>query len=116
MPDELDPIRTAAKGLLYPSETDAPFEVLRFPAPGGGSLTKGDVAHLLGKSKSEAVEEQSLDEFFAELDGADDAERFRNLRRAIEGVLPDARVYRVGSVNIDVLVIGHTSSGELAGV
>jgi hypothetical protein len=113
--DELDALRRASAGLLYPSESDAPFDVFRWDAPGdaGGSATKAVAAHSGG---GEPVEETSLDAFFTALDGSQDAARFRELRRAVESSLTSPTVVRVGERKIDVYLIGRTRSGAWAGL
>src|SRR4051812_11795924 len=106
-------LQTASKGLLYPSETDEPFEPFSW-GKASGDLTPRKVGRLAGASAKAVVEEQSLADFFKDLtaDGADDAEEFRRLRQAVEAKLSGARMFRVGKVNIDVYVVGRTPDGE----
>jgi hypothetical protein len=95
--------------LLYPSESDAPFDVFHWPVGTGGSAREQVVAH---SKTGRQVEEVPLESFFAELEGTDDAERFRGLRRA----LTDQHVFRVGSGKVDVYLMGRSLSGSFAGL
>jgi hypothetical protein len=110
---ELEVLRNAAAGLLYPSESDAPFDVFSWPAATGGSAREQVVAHTRAGRQ---VDEVAVDTFFAELEGADDAARFRELRKALRAALTDVHVFRAGSVKVDVYLIGRTRSGAFAGL
>ena len=112
--DELAELRKAIDGLIYPSESDAPFDVFRWDDKGGGSAKAQVIAHT--GAADEPVEEMSLDAFFAPLAGATDAARFSQLRRALESTLSAPAVIRVGERKIDIYLIGRTRSGAWAGV
>lgn len=103
MNDEVDILRQASAGLLYPSESDRPFEAIRI----------GRVDEII---KGRAFVEQSLDEFFVELLTTDDADRYRALKQTLQQLLVKIRVYRVGATEVDVYILGQTSRGELAGL
>ena len=99
MSDELEPLRKATKGLLYPSDTDAPIEVVSGVTP---------------PANAEVV---TLDAFFDELADTDDAARFAKLRVAVDATLSDAKVYRVGSAKgIAIFVLGTTAGGATGGI
>jgi hypothetical protein len=112
--DELIILRSASEGLLYPSESDEPFEVFRWTAE--EQLQAHHVLAKAGKEKDENVEEITLAEFFEGLSEHEDGERFKQLRRAIENQLRDVKVFRVGSIQIDVYIVGATHSGDWAGL
>lgn len=96
--DELKPLRKAAKGLLYPSDTDEPIEVVSgVEVPAGASVS-------------------SVAAFFGELADDANAARFERLRAAVDSTLRDAKVYRAGSTEVDVFILGFTRSGALAGL
>lgn len=101
----LEALRKASAGLLYPSESDAPFDVFQWPA--SGSAREQVAAHA---KPGQAVEEVPVDTFFAELEGTEEAANFRQLRKILETVLTDVRVFRAGSVKVDVYVVGMTHS------
>src|SRR3954451_2127789 len=104
-------IRKAAAGLLYPSESDAPFELVRWDA-GKGDPSPATVAALAGgkgKRKARPVEEVPPDEFFAALAETDDAAKFKAVEQTLKKTLTDLRVYRVGgSTKVDIYVLGKT--------
>jgi hypothetical protein len=113
--DELTILRKASEGLLYPSESDEPFEVFRWTAEG----PEPQARHVLtqaGKASSEEVEEITLADFFEGLSEHEDADRFKQLRQAIETHLRDAKVFRIGSIQIEVYIVGTTRSGQWAGL
>lgn len=101
MPDDLDQIMKAAGGLLYPSESDQPFEPVRWK---DRPKFDGD------------VHEQSLEEFFAELEKSEEAEKWRNLRNVIQTRLSPVNVYRVGEVRVDIFIVGKTRQGSWVGL
>lgn len=115
-------LEAAARGLLFPSESDFPIEPFFYgdeePTPEGLL----DAQRLPPKTR---VEETTLAGFFEGLtevakDASDDeresAERFRSLMSVLEESLTDVRVYRVGEIDIEVFVIGRHPSGEWLGV
>lgn len=112
-PNETAEIAKASAGLLYPSETDTPFEVFRWNLPAARTAKDAVVARCGGQKE---IKEQSLKDFFAELEASDDGERFRKLRAAIEAALAEPRAFRVGRTRVDVYVLGKTRSGAWAGV
>ena len=60
-------IQKAAAGLLYPSESDAPFDLVRWDAAKGepSAATLAALAGGTGKKKARPVEQVTPDEFFA---------------------------------------------------
>jgi len=112
-PDQaLELLRKASEGLMYPSESEAPFDVFRWKPSGPDSL-KDVQAHA---KKGAAVQEQPVDEFFNELQESEDAQRFAELRRKLESVVSGLKVYRVGKINIDVYLVGKAGSGDWVGL
>jgi hypothetical protein len=69
----------------------------------------------LGGGRGE-VEQVPVEQFFEELEGSDDAPRYRDLRRVPQATLSDLRVLRVGSVKVQIYLIGKTRSGAWAGL
>ena len=111
-------IQKAAAGLLYPSESDAPFDLVRWDSS-KGDPSPATVAALAGKGQKKArpVEEVPAAEFFVALAETDDAARFRTLERALRKALTDLHVYRVGgSAQVDIYVLGKAASGEWLGL
>jgi sarcosine oxidase gamma subunit len=112
-------ISKASAGLVYPSESDAPFDLVRWDAAQGdpSPATVATLAGGKGKRKARPVQEVSPDEFFAALAETDDAAKFQALEQTLKTALADLRVYRVGgSAKIDIYVLGRAASGEWLGL
>jgi hypothetical protein len=116
-------LQQASEGLLFGSETDAPFEVIHWPTQ--GELTPTKLLQLTEHSPDAPVEIVSVDEFFdvanAEEDWHDEeeretAKRFQNLVNILKQNLSQLQVYRVGSVEINAYIVGVTDGGGLAGL
>jgi hypothetical protein len=117
--DAATAIQKAAAGLLYPSESDAPFDLVRWDSSKGdpSPATVAAVAGGKGKRKARPVDEVSPDEFFAALAETDDAAKFKALEQTLNKVLTDMRVYRVGgSARVDIYILGRAASGEWLGL
>jgi hypothetical protein len=110
-------ISKASAGLVYPSESDAPFDLVRWDAA-GGDPSPATMAALGGKGKKgRPVQQVSPDELFAALAETDDAAKFKALEQALKAHLADLRVYRVGGPpKIDIYVLGRAASGEWLGL
>ena len=118
-----DQLQKASEGLLFLSETDAPFAVITWPTQ--GELNQVKLLQLTEHPPDVLVEIVSVDEFFdtptAEEDWHDEeegetAKRFQNLVSILKQNLSQLQVYRVGSIEIDVYIIGMTPGGGLAGL
>ena len=112
-------IQKASAALVYPSEADAPFDLVRWDTAKGdpSPATVATLAGGRGKRKARPVEEVPAAEFFAALAETDDAARFQALEQALKKYLTDLKVYRVGgSATIDVYVLGRAASGDWLGM
>jgi len=109
---EVAALREAAEGLLYPSESDEPFDVVNF-GPAKGSVRDAILARA-GARKP--VEDVPIATFFDDLAGADDEEGFERLCRALESHLTDLHVLRVGTIRVDVYVAGRAAGGDVVGL
>lgn len=121
----LSALEKAASGLLFMSETDAPLTPLDASTRPFATLDDQAVRELAGHPAGDPVEVISVDELFrnAVLDQPwhtpkerEDARRFRELVALIKARLPDARVYRVGRISIDVLILGTGPGGSAIGL
>jgi Nuclease A inhibitor-like protein len=119
----LTELARAADGLLYMSETDAPFEPVLWA--GDDELTPEVVRRCCDVDENVPVETQSLDELFRvavaepEWKGADQfatACRFQTLVQLLRDNLTDLRVFRLGRINMDVYVVGRAPSGNWLGL
>jgi hypothetical protein len=108
----LDSLKKATDGLLYPSESDEPFEPFRWKR-----TTDDPAKEVAARAKPGAkVREQSVADFFGALADADDAARFADLRRTLESKLAGLRVFRVGDIEVGIYLIGKTPNGDWAGL
>jgi hypothetical protein len=113
---------TVADGLLYISESEAPFEFVTAPLPPGTAVTAHSVARAFGEGA--LAREVDVGDFFAShIDEADPADgvaqrlapRFAALVTAIEEHLHEPRVYCYGEVEKRCYIVGQFDSG-LAGL
>ncbi len=116
-------LKQASEGLLFLSESDAPFEVVRWPTQ--GQLTPAKLLQLTNHPPDAPVEVVNVDEFFAiatvEEDWHDEEEReivqrFQHLVSVLKQNLSNIQVYRVGQINIDAYIVGVTPSGHSMGL
>jgi hypothetical protein len=120
--DVLEALKEASRGLLYPSETDAPFEPFVWEGE-EGKPDKARVLELIGRPEKTRAKVMSLDAFFRDVtteedwhDAEEKAEvrKFRELVQALKGALTDIKVFKVGGVESDVYVVGRTRTGDWA--
>ncbi|GHA79936.1 nuclease A inhibitor family protein [Pontibacter akesuensis] len=118
-------LRQLSEGLWYVSETDAPLEVVQYPAQGEKELTHAQLADWAGKPAGATVEKAELPYFFRnmtkESEGATeeerrDAQRFQELQRFLEQHLQHVQVYRVGQRSITAFILGEAPAGNLVGL
>ena len=116
-------LKQASNGLLFFSESDAPFEVIHWPAQ--GELTPPKLLQLTGHPPDAPVELRTVDDFFAiatveedwhDQDERETVQRFHNLVSILKQNLSQLQVYRVGSIDIDAYIVGVTDGGEWAGL
>jgi hypothetical protein len=122
--DASQQFRQAIKGLLYTSESDSPFEVVRWTRR-EPTLTIADLRSLAGKESNAPIEEVGLDEFFHDLiqdqdwHDADDkktVEQYRNLVGVLKKNLVDSKVFKIGDAELDIYIVGRTTDGDWAGI
>jgi hypothetical protein len=115
-------LEAASNGLLFISEHDAALAVLDAPEMPFKAI---DACQLAGRPSTETVEEVTVDDFFrnAVLDqdwhGPGEravVQRYRDLVALIHSALPDAKVFRVGSRRISVLIVGTGPGGGTLGL
>lgn len=121
--DIVDKLKLASNGLQYMSESDYPFDVFQWV--GQESLTTETVIKRTGHTPDTQVEVVQLDEFFRnatqEQDWHNDEEKeavkhYQSLVETLKQSLSDIQVYRLGTIEIDVYIIGKTSTGDYAGL
>jgi len=115
-----------SNGLVYTSESDRPFEWFELPGGAAGWPYGADeFARRIGADAGAPVEERTLNRFFEpHIESADPSDsraqeirpRYEALKALLGTRLTDARVFRVGRVEIDCYVVGGDGRGNLAGV
>lgn len=115
-PQELALLRQASDGLLYPSESDEPFTAFTWPPAGEAAHDTAQAQVVAHSAKGAAVSEQTVDDFFSQLQGSPDASRYTQLRKVLEEQLAGLKVFRAGEVRVAVYLIGKTQSGSWAGL
>jgi len=110
-----------SQGLLMPSESEYPFEVVAWKDV---ELTPQKILELTNYPPATSIEEVELDYFFrnvaTEKDWHDKIQKenvakFQNLVQVIKDNLAEIRVYRIGTIEVNVYIVGKTNDG-LAGL
>ena len=120
--DLLPALEAACEDLLWRSETDSPFEIAVLPS----DHQSPGIDRLLGYYPDNTpVSIVGLDDFFGQatmvqtwFDSRESTlvDRYRHLRELLETTLENVQVYRIGSVEMDVYLIGETEDEQLMGV
>ena len=124
----IDQLKSASEGLLFMSESDYPFEVFSWESSNPTSLTRENlttqkVLELTGHPQDTPVEVVTVNDFFrvatTEQDWYGEEElatlkKYHKLVETLNNNLSDLKVYRIGKIEIDVYVIGQTSTGDYA--
>lgn len=114
----------ASEGLLFPSESDAPFEAIRWKRD-DQPFTPAKLLELTGHPPNAPVQVVDFDKFFApavaeedwhDEDERETVQRFRQLVNVLKETLSQLQVYRVGDRTIDAYIVGVTPSGDWVGL
>jgi len=105
------------------SESDEPFEVVQLEKP-AGAFGATEACLVVNRPSDSRVQEQRLDDFFGELTHDHDWHGKPNRRRpplprplaVIPDRLADATVFRLGDVQVDIIIVGRASDGRWVGV
>jgi hypothetical protein len=116
----LTTLKEAGKGILFRSDTDAPFEAFAWP-DGQGKPDKARVLELAGLPPTTAVRTKSLEAFFDEATLEEDwhdeeekqeVEKNKQLVKSINAALADVKVFETGrGVEKDVYIVGRAEAG-----
>lgn len=116
-------LQETTEGLLYMSESDYPFEVIRWD--GSEQLSPEYLLRVAGGHYSAKVEETTVEKFFRVAAGEQEwkdgaqlelARKYQLLLKLLKENLKDIKVYRVGEINISVYVVGMSEDGSWLGV
>lgn len=119
----LEHLQTAIAGLQWMSESDYPFQVVHWPAQPLPLLPEQLLA-LLDRDPETPVETVELDRFFEWVTQAQDwhspeeratVQQYRTLKDLLQQ-LRDVQVYQVGSINLDIYILGRSPTGAVIGV
>ncbi len=116
-------IEQIAKNLYYISETDA--EILPFVGTAAAEVTEAEILKQTGSSTKAKIERRAFNDFFERLTKVQDwfgdeekanAARFAALKALLADNLRDITVFRIGTIQIDIYVVGLPSENILAGI
>ncbi|WP_026999155.1 nuclease A inhibitor family protein [Eisenibacter elegans] len=117
----LSRLEQASAGLLYPSESDYPFEAIYWEWDQDAPLSSESLREYLEEDEDTPISEIPLERFFRpvaeEKDWHSDEERlevqqYQNLRKLLEQLLQDLRVFKVGDIEVDVFIVGKVPNTE----
>jgi len=113
----IETLTQASQGLLMPSESEYPFEIFTWK---NVELTAEKILELTNYPPETLIEEVELDYFFrnvaTEKDWHDKIQKenvakFKNLVQVIKDNLAELRVYRIGTIEVNVYIVGKTNDG-----
>jgi Nuclease A inhibitor-like protein len=116
-------LQEAISGLFFMSESEYPFEI--FFHETDQVLSVQNLLNFLKSPINIEVKTLSVDDFFApvlieyqwhDLDEQETVQRFKLLVTLLKSNLHNPQVYKVGSREIDVYILGVTNSGQWGGV
>jgi len=126
MEQNLEKVLTeTSKGLYYPSESDYPFQYFEWDFSASHPLSEGQIRQYTGHPSDAPVKEVPFDDFFSKLAQVKDwygeeekktAEQYVTLRDKLRELLADLRVFRVGTVEVAIYVVGKSPSGKWVGL
>ncbi len=117
----IENLKKEVEGLLYTSESDAPFDVTPLQWEGEHQPEKEDFIKLLSLDADTPIQTQRIDTFFKPLLKSYDwfgeeetatLERFQKLKAYVTTQLTHTQVYRVGEVEIQVYIVGETVDNQ----
>jgi hypothetical protein len=101
-------LKKASAGLFVMSESDYPFEIIQWT--GVISITPEYLLGISGKPAESPIEKTGIDDFF-NVSG-----KFPHLVRLLKDRLTHLEVYKVGTINIPVYIVGRSPEGNWLGL
>ena len=105
----VEDLKRATAGLFVMSESDYPFEIIRWDGQ-AVTITPAYLRSISGVPPDSPIQEIEVDDFFR-VSG-----EFRKLANLLKDSLTDLRVYKVGTINIPVYILGRSAEGNWLGV
>jgi Nuclease A inhibitor-like protein len=114
--DLVNRLKQAVEGLTVISESDYPLEVLLWQCQAAPSVSQ--LLEQMGKPQDSPVEVVEITRFFAPMTQEQDwfepedraiAQKFQALVKLLSETLTEIKVYRVGTIAIDVYIVGKTA-------
>ena len=121
----LSKLETASDNLLYPSDSDEPFEGFFWDTDEEAPLSEARVLALLELPTDTPIRQKKLDDFFRVVttpqewhneEDLDTVEKFQELVYTIRKNLTRLQVFMVGQVEIEAYVVGKAPEGFWAGL
>ena len=121
--DLLKKIKKATENLYYISETDS--EILPFLGKPVADISKAEIFNQTGIYDNPNFEERDFAQFFERLikiqnwfgeQEVETARRFAKLKDLLEQNLVNLKVFKIGSIELDIYVVGKTSENILMGI
>jgi hypothetical protein len=112
------------KGVLYPSESDEPIEYFSLDLPIDQKLSKHEIAKAFGANKAE-VKEWNFEDFFGPVvqikswfgqEETENAEAIKKIGQLLIANTADYQVFRIGKIEIIVVIIGKSSNSRWEGI
>src|SRR5256885_15140490 len=118
----LQELKAASDGLLMMSESDYPFEVVRWDSH---ELSPAHLRKMSGETDDAPVISDSVENFFRaatteregqRLEDRQTVRKFQRLLQTIKDNLEDIKVYKIGEINMPVYIVGRSPSGNWLGL
>ena len=118
-------LHEAAKGLLWMSESDYPFEALIWEFGEKILLDNEVVLKITKHSLDTPIKVIEFESFFQgaitpknwhNAEEAETVKTYQELVRIMKQDLSDLKIYKVGEIEIYVYIIGKTNTGDYAGL
>ncbi len=117
-------LQSALSGLLYRSESDYPLEMIHWARVSDKQVDEEFILLQLGLDAGEKIEEQDAQKFLDECcqmqDWFSESERsmvqnFQILRGLLKQNLRNMRLFRIGELEVTVLLVGEDKNSDLSG-
>ena len=113
-------LENAASGLLMMSESEYPFD---YVSTEDTALNPAIALKITGKPEGTPVTTITLDHLLRNVTdpasgtvSPSQAKQYQQMAETLKGSLQELTVYRVGEVQVDVLILGLTAEGTVAGM